>query len=388
MKLYKVKKVFLCCVLLSLSLTSTSCDFSNHFIVVEPITYNVIAQKGSASLSLGAYYDDDDLELSDDIKKIEEAFKGTGEPDDYQIIVYDSVRGLDLCEEYGNYAYIGTLAMGNQQFVPLKDKIDNTKKIKVLLNNEQGSLGKTFKKISELSDQFEIEFTSLNELEYYNYFLNGEYKTSDYDYAFITEPYATRLMTIKESPLYNQIYDEYTANTDRGFDTSKKMYCASLRDSYRSFNTSKFNDRGIPQTGFFVNKNFYSTHYETMNKVFDMINKEVELKYVRDVSYTRVDFRKLSEEYNDPNEDPNSEQTQLAFKVQFDKVGISYSEVARLQAWHVVLGQDAPYEKFINRLEYVKDIYTYYSDDYLKAYYEFIGETFPSEENFIKINKK
>lgn len=374
-------------ILTTLMLSSTSsCNLSDFFLAVEPLKYKVIAQKGSASLALCAYYDDEHLEFQDDIVTLENAFKGNGNLDDYQIIFYDSVRGLDLCQEYGNYAYVATIALGNQQLVPLKENIDNNKIINVLANNEFGSLGKTAKKIFTQENGYNITFVDYNELEYYNYFLNGDYLNTNYDYAFICEPYATRLMTLKESPLYDKEYDEYTQNEDRGFDTSFKMYCETLRLFYQSYNESyEDSSYGIPQTGIFVNKKFYQENSKTMNKVLELINKEISNKYVKDVRYTRLDFFNLSTEYNDPNEDMNSELTKKAFQVQFDKVGISWNEATRLQAWHTVLGQNPNYEKYINRLEYVKDLTTYYSEDKLKAYYNFIDEDFPSEENFIKL---
>ena len=122
-----------------------------------------------------------------------------------------------------------------------------------------------------------------------------------------------------------------------------------------------------------------------MDKVFNLINKEISNKYVIDVGYTRLDFINLSEEFNDPNEDVNSEQTKRAYKAQFDKVGISWNEAVRLQAWHSVLGQDAPFEKYINRLEYSKNITSYYTDQAYQTYYSFIGEDMPDSSNFIKL---
>ena len=381
-----LKKILFLPLVVMMTLTNSSCFFSDFFIPVEPLRYKVIAQKGSASLSLCAYYDDENLTFSDDISLIESAFKSNDESN-YQIIFYDSVRGLDLCEEYGNYAYVATIARGNQQYVPLKESIDNDQPLKILANNEFGSLGKSLKAMLTDQTKYSLSFVDLNELDYYNYFLSGEYLNDGYDYAFISEPYATRLMTLKASPLYNKEYDEYTLNEDRGFDTSLKMYCDSLKQFYNSFNSDYENSSfGIPQTGIFVNKDFYQSNYQTINKVFNLINNEISNKYVKDVGYTRLDFINLSTEFNDPDEDMDSELTLKAFQLQFDKVGISWNEATRLQAWHTVLGQNPNFEKYINRLEYVKDITSYYSIDYMKEYYRFIGEEFPSEDNFIKLS--
>ena len=381
-----LKRFLFASVLLPITLLNTSCAFSSAFLAVEPLRYKALAQKGSGSLALCAYYDDKNLTFSDDLTQIEEAFKGEGKEDDYQIIVYDAVRGLDLCQEYGNYASVATIARGNQQFVPLKENIDNTKTLKVLCNNEFGSLGKTAKKVLTKEEGYEAHFTDMNDLEYYNFFLNGEFSSLDYDYAFISEPYATRLMTLKESPLYDKNFDEYTSNDDRDSNEMKNVYCESLQDFYVSMSGSNETTRlGIPQTGIFVNKEFYKDNYLTMDKVFNLINKEISNKYVIDVGYTRLDFINLSEEFNDPNEDVNSEQTKRAYKAQFDKVGISWNEAVRLQAWHSILGQDAPFEKYINRLEYSKNITSYYTDQAYQTYYSFIGEDMPDSSNFIKL---
>ena len=204
-----LKKILFLPLVVMMTLTNSSCFFSDFFIPVEPLRYKVIAQKGSASLSLCAYYDDENLTFSDDISLIESAFKSNDESN-YQIIFYDSVRGLDLCEEYGNYAYVATIARGNQQYVPLKESIDKDQPLKILANNEFGSLGKSLKAMLTDQTKYSLSFVDLNELDYYNYFLSGEYLNDGYDYAFISEPYATRLMTLKASPLYNKEYDEYT----------------------------------------------------------------------------------------------------------------------------------------------------------------------------------
>lgn len=367
--------------------TASSCSFNNFFLKIEPLSYNILAEKGSGSLALCAYYYDIDEHLffSSDQKMIEEAFDKGDSEGDYQIIIYDAVRGLDLCEQYGKFAYVGTLATGNQQLMPLKE-IDNIyqKEFKVLANNEFGSLGKTIKKAMD-PYKYKITFTDDTDFELYNKLLNGTY-LDQYDYCLISEPFATRLMTLKNSKLYNKEYDEYTSNEDRGFDTTDKMYCTSLKTIYFSENQeNKLSNLGVPQTAIFVNKNAYEKNKESMDKVFDLINKEISNKYVRDVNYTRADFRLLSEEFNDPNEDMESEQTQKAFEQQFNKVGISWNEASRLQAWHTVLGQDAAFEKFINRLCYVKDIFSYYDDSCIKAYYEFIDESYPGDEYFIEI---
>ncbi len=368
-------------------ITGSSCNLGSYFLKVEPLTYNILAEKGSGSLSLCAYYYDIDEHLffTSDQKKIEDAFDKGDSEDDYQIIIYDAVRGLDLCRQYDKFVYIGTLATGNQQLMPLKEiDLSIQKNFKVLANNEFGSLGKTIKK-ALTPDKYQITFTDDTDLELYNKLLVGTY-LDQYDYCFISEPFAMRLMTLKTSKLYNQKFDEYTSNEDRGYETSKKMYCTPLKTIYLSmYQENKYSDLGIPQTAIFVNKKSYDKNKESMNKVLNLINKEIANKYVRDVNYTRADFRNLSEEFNDPNEDMESEQTQLAFEAQFNKVGISWNEASRLQAWHTVLGQNASFEKFINRLCYVKDIFTYYNDSYIKAYYEFIDETYPGDEYFIKI---
>ena len=173
------------------------------------------------------------------------------------------------------------------------------------------------------------------------------------------------------------------------FDISKSQYCKSLRSLYSSNENSLIDDAfGIPQTGIFVNKDSYYKNQESFETVLSMLNAEIALKYVMDVSNTRVDFRALSEEYHDENKDENSAQTQLAYKVQFDKVGISWNEAKRLQAWHPILGKDAPFNKFVNRLEYVQDIFEYYTDDHMLFYYNYIDEVLPNSENFIKISIK
>ena len=382
-----LKRFLFASVLLPITLMGSSCSFSSAFIRVEPFNYKVLAQKGSASLALSTYYTDENLHFTDDIAQLEEAFKGqSDQEDDFQMIFYDSVRGLDLCQEYGNYVYAATIARGNQQLVPLKKDIDQSKTLKVLCNNEFGSLGKTAKKILTAEEGYDLSFSSLNELDYYNYFFNGEYKETDYDYAFISEPYATRLMTVKESSLYNKEYDEYTINEDRGDDPSKKMYCESLKNFYiGSVGDSDISRLGIPQTGIFVNRDFYQKNQGTMDKVFYLFNKVIGNRFVTDARYTRLDFFNLSEDYNDVEGDPNSEQTLLAYKYQFDTVGISWSEVTRLQAWHIYLGQDAPFEKYINRLEYPKNITSYYKMDAIKSYYQFLGEPMPDPSYFIEL---
>lgn len=367
--------------------TASSCNLGKYFLKVEPLTYNILAEKGSGSLALCAYYYDIDEHLffSSDQKMIEEAFNKGDSDGDYQIIVYDAVRGLDLCKQYDKFAYVGTLASGNQQLVPLKEiDIATQNSFKILANNEFGSLGKTIKK-ALTPDKYQITFTEDTDLELYNKLYEGTY-IDQYDYCFISEPFAMRLMTLKTSKLYNQKFDEYTSNEDRGHEISKKMYCTPLKTIYLSTNQeNQYSNLGIPQTAIFVNKNAYENNKESMDKVFDLINKEIANKYVRDVNYTRADFRNLSEEFNDPNEDMESEQTQKAFEVQFNKVGISWNEASRLQAWHTVLGQNASFEKFINRLCYVKDIFSYYNESYIKAYYEFIEEDYPGESYFIEI---
>lgn len=363
--------------------TATSCSFfRRYFLEVEPFPALSIAQKGTVSLLLSCYFDDENLLFSDDLSEIESSFQ-TGK---YPIVFYDSVRGLELCEEFGLYAYVSTIAMGNPQFVPLKEDLDSTQKVNVIANNERGSLGKTAKRMFENDPLYEIAFLDKNDLDFYTYLYEGKYVEEGYDYAFIAEPYATRLLTEKDSALYNEVYDEYTSNEDRGFDTSKKMYCESLRLFYQSFNeTTPFNDRGIPQSGIFVDKAYYETHSESIDKILNLLNQLICNKCVKDANYTRTDFRELSADYNDPDEDMESELTRQAFQYQFDCVGVSWNEVSRLQAWHTVLGQDAPYEKFINRLEYVKDLDSYYGEDYLRAYYDYIGEAYPSESSFLQV---
>lgn len=363
--------------------TATSCSFLNrYFLEVEPFETPSIAQKGTVSLLLSCYYDDENLIFSDDLSEIENSFQNRK----YPIIFCDSVRGLELCDEYGFYAYVSTISMGNQQFVPLKGGLDSTQKVSVVANNERGSLGKTTKRMFENDPLYEISFLEKNDLEFYTYLYEGQYADEDYDYAFIAEPYATRLMTDENSALYDAEYDEYTSNEDRGFDTSKNMYCESLRVFYQSFNeATPYNDRGIPQSGIFVDKEYYETHAKSVGKILNLLNQLICNKCVKDANYTRSDFRELSKDYNDPEENMESELTRQAFQYQFDTVGISWNEVARLQAWHTVLGQDAPYEKFINRLEYVKNLDSYYGEEYLRAYYDYIGEEYPSESSFLKI---
>ena len=189
------------------------------------------------------------------------------------------------------------------------------------------------------------------------------------------------------SPLYtNSLSYQYFKGTSEPFITIS-FWLWIGKFWYNSFNSDYENSSfGIPQTGIFVNKDFYQSNYQTINKVFNLINKEISNKYVKDVGYTRLDFINLSTEFNDPDEDMDSELTLKAFQLQFDKVGISWNEATRLQAWHTVLGQNPNFEKYINRLEYVKDITSYYSIDYMKEYYRFIGEEFPSEDNFIKLS--
>ena len=383
----KILRKFLSCVgLLTLTLSTSSCFLDNFFLVLEPLEFKVIAQKGSASLSLAAYYEDPLMSFSDDIEVIENAFS-VNDSSSYQFIVYDAVRGLDLCEEYGNFAYVGTIALGNQQLVPLNKESETgvVRTKTILANNEHGSLGKTIKKIVKDNPNLSVEFTTKNDLELYNYLYTSENLGHTYDYCLISEPYATRLMTLKDSPLFDEDYEYYTRNTDRDFDTTKSQYCLSLRYLYQTYNTNDSLDFGIPQTGIFINKEAYQTNPDSFKTVLKMLNAEIALKYVMDANNTRTDFRKLSEGYHDENLDDTSEQTKIAYKVQFDKVGISWNEVPRLQAWHPVLGQDGPFDKFVNRLEYVKDIVKYYSSDYMNEYYNYIQEDVPSSENFINI---
>lgn len=368
--------------LLSMTLLTTSscsCNLENWLIIYKPLKFNLICQKGVASLAFLTYYEDEKFTFTDSLESIENSFK---DDSNYQMIVYDSVRGLDLCKEYGNYAYVATIAMGNQQFIPLKNLDPTSKSYKVLTNNEFGSAGKTLNKI----DKFDVDYLSYNDLEFYNYLFSQEGLENDYDYVLINEPYATRLMTLKESKLYNEKYANFTLNDDRGDDYTKEQYCNTLRDAYLSYNDDlNLNDRGIPQCGLFVNLDYYNNNIDAMYEVFDYLNSTIDLINVRKAANNRIHFREMSEEYNDPNEDPNSEQTYLAYKYQFDTVGISWNETSRLQAWHLWLGEDAPYEKFINRLEYVKNIFTYYDENYLKGYYQFINEEFP-EQYYLKLS--
>lgn len=375
-----------------ITLSNSSCILKNNFVVIPKLDWSFLVQKGSASLLACDYYSKEDyVEMTDDLSLIENSFKQSGENSKYKMILADGVIGLDLCEQYNNYAYVATIARGNQQLIPLKEIDENKEEYKVILNNEKGSLGTTLKAIDNTYSKLTYNFIEDSDLAFYNALFNGEYIDSEYDYCFISEPYATRLLTVKKSSLYNQSYDEYT-NDNRNigkYDPYKKYYYESLKDFYESENTSgEYSLRGIPQTALFVEKEYYQNNTEKINKVIDYFNKFISQQYVYNVGYTVQDFRDLSLDYADPDKNPDSELTMQAYKVQFDKVGLSWNELPRLQAWHPILGEGAPFEKYVNRLEYSKDIYSYYSIDYLKNYYQFINKEFPSDDNFIIFENK
>lgn len=411
----KNKKSLAFLLTLSSVLLLSSCSLNNFFLKIDPLEYKVLAQKGSSSLALSAYYEEEKLELTDDVDLIESTFKSSNVDNEYQVIFYDGVRGLDLCDEYDNYAYVATLSLGNQQFIPINYDFDPLRSIvnikeddpsyksnlKIFANNEKGSLGYSLKAILPSIEKtgkftYDVVYDERSDKQLYDYFLNmpkvefqNFVKENSYDYIVISEPFATRLMTLKSSPLYNQEYDEYTKEGDKVPEKNPDYhYCMSLKQLYRKLfpsDTSNSKYRGVPQTAIFVNKSYYSNNTKKVNNFLKILNKLIFDQYVSYVKYTRLDFFNLSSEYNDPNEDMNSEQTLKAFEYQFDTVGISWNEASRLQAWHPIAGESSNYNNYINRLTYVKSLDDYYTKSHISNYYNFISKDIPSDDNFIEI---
>ena len=391
---------------LSFCLSLSSCTLNKFFVEIPPMPVQKgLALKGSSSLLLSSYFDDPNLEFTDDIEKIEEAFKNSSENDPYPIIFYDGVRGLDLCVEYGNYAHVATFALGNQQIIPLDKNFDplryevspeySKKDIKMYANNQKGSLGVTLDSlISTVKDKYSIDinYVQQSDREVYDTILNMSdedfisFKDS-YDYIVLSEPYATRLLTLKESPIYDQEYANYTLNEDRELEKNPDYhYYYCLKQMYK--NTMVNSNQlciGVPQSSMFVNINYYNNNKETIKKILNLFNKSIFSNCIKYIKYVRLDFFNLSEDYNDPNEDPNSAQTLKAFEYQFNTVGISWNEVSRLQAWHPLYGESSNYNIYINRLCYVKDTEKYYQKEHIQAYYNSVNKIMPEDKYFIQI---
>ncbi|MDY3889689.1 MAG: hypothetical protein SOZ70_01230, partial [Bacilli bacterium] len=82
--------------LLITSLCATSCLQIHTY---DPLEFKIICNRGPIAYVLCGYFDDDNLNVSKDESQIEKAF----ETNEYGIIGYDTIKGLELCEKYDNY---------------------------------------------------------------------------------------------------------------------------------------------------------------------------------------------------------------------------------------------------------------------------------------------
>lgn len=395
------KNIFLNLSLITL-FSLCSCSLDNFTVTYDPLQFNVLAEKGDVSLSLYGYFDDKNLNLIDDSSLINVAFSCNENSENFApIIICETLRGFDGCEQYGEFAYYGTITLGNQKIISLNsDKFNETLDIRLLANDENNVLGQTLKNITILKDNANITYLNYTNLDFYNYLFNGEYKNTTNNFVIISEPYATRLLTHPDSALFignninpNLSYNEKSEKLEELYKETIYPYrnLELMNYDYRIHNLSwlyrntmpdnKLYELGVPQTSIFIHKDFYDQNKKPIeNFLFDYLEKIVDKVCVRCVTNTRPSLKNISKENNN---DINLDD--VAFKLQFDAVGISWKEAALLQGWHELYGESmSQFNGWPNGLEYVASISNYYTREHLNEFFDFIDRTIPNDTNFIK----
>ena len=236
-----------CCKKSSLLLTTlllgstllTSCK--GLFYVYDTLDYDVCSQSGALSFCLNAYYDSDKLTIIKDEQELKDAFKG----DKYKFIAYDTIKGLDLCEEYGKYTLCKNYMGGSHTIISLKENVPSfTNSKKIIANNEKGSLGAIISYLypEQVSN---ITYIEDNSRTFYENIVKGKY-SEEFDYLIIDQAFACRLTdetlrkeysTIVYAKEYKYVYYDYIKTNER---------------------TNLF----YPEGGVFVNKEFLSSNYK------------------------------------------------------------------------------------------------------------------------------
>lgn len=375
----KIFKLFLPILIISSLISLTSCKY---ILTFEKLSFKVLAQKGPVSLALCGYYSDENLKLEyEENNNFENAFNS----DEYKVIFYDTIKGQKYCDQYQKFEYYGQVVNSNYKIVTTKTW-DNTKPFKIIANDEFGGLGYTLKSLERadvsleefpsdlyfdvikgfINKNVEITYTDKNDYEFYQDLLTGKIgKDDEYNAFAISEPFATRLAITKNSDKFNQEYYDYISIED--YDR-KNMTCGvSVYAIYSMFYNT---DKVVPQTSIFINKDFKNEtevvknkevlkNEKAINTLINVLNNSIDKMCIQDATSTKKYLNGIVENFNDLTTED------LCLK-QFEKVGISYNEVTKLQAWYrpstfTDYGRrnELGYQKNVNKLsdEVLNDFY-------------------------------
>lgn len=241
------KKVFLS-VLLITPISISSCSFFSTF---SRLPFKVISSAGVYSFAMCGYYVDPNFTIELDDRKVEEAFKDI----EYGIISYDTIKGLKMCQEYGNYKLADTYVAGSHYVLSFDENITSLKDdMKIIANNEYGSLGVTAKFVYE--DRYSISYVDSTDFEFYQDLYNGKY-VNDYDACIIANPYAQHL--IKKF-------------------TPENLYFGVIQKLYNSMREKTNELQGYyPECSIFVNEDIINEHKKVYDEFKTLVPKWVKL---------------------------------------------------------------------------------------------------------------
>lgn len=351
-----------------LTLVNTSCSCAGLAITYSPLKYQVAAQKGAGAYVMFPYFSElEEGYLSfKESNEIERSF----ESGDYKVIICDTLLGLKASSTSGQYSYYASISSGNQKLIHLKTaaQLKELESFNIVANNENGVLGQTLKYIDTYDDTIQVTFVDMNDAEFYSALYSGTISKTDYDMAFIADPYAARLFMQPESELYdsyvagenNEHVAYFETYLDRYFNQANKLegaYLNSLgtlteeqtaRKNILSEFTKNYSDSVpyIGSTSIFVHKDYYESNKDDVNELITVLDSNIPKLCINNVTFTQYYVYLLSENETE----------------QFNKVGFGYQDIAKCQAWDTI----SNYEAKLNRLRYTSSLSVITKDNLVK----------------------
>ena len=320
--------------LLITSLCATSCLQIHTY---DPLEFKIICNRGPIAYVLCGYFDDDNLNVSKDESQIEKAF----ETNEYGIIGYDTIKGLELCEKYDNYVLLQNYCGGSYTLISTNPEVSKTfEGCKILANNEKGTLGAILNFVKGNFNIDEVSFVESPSYEFYSDIRSGRY-LSDYDFIALKAPYAQRLISNEEEDnkafgnvcqsfrlynIYGQMMDPNTLNYDKYYYAEDSLFVSK----------DLLNNNSL-------NKN-YQSFIDTTNIITD--------EAINDPYQTMTQFNRKTNKRD----------------VQFENYGYSIDEIGELQNWEQHNNVKIPYN-------YTRFSTTFSNSD-LQDYLNLIGKSF------------
>lgn len=230
------------------SLTLTSC---NAFSTFSRLPFKVISSAGAYSFAMCGYYVDPNFTVELDDRNVLEAFKDK----EYGIISYDTIKGLKMCQEYGNYKLASTYVAGSHYILSLNEEITAmSDDLRIVANNENGCLGTAANYIFE--EKCSITYVDRTDFEFYQDLYEGKY-VQDYDACIIANPYAQHLL--------------------KKF-TPENLYFGLLQKLYNSMRNKTNEMTGYyPECSIFINEDIINEHMKVYDEFKTLVPKWVDL---------------------------------------------------------------------------------------------------------------